>query len=308
MQKRIVCSVLKATGDDHLMTTHDALTARPLWVRTTRILCFTTCALTAVAAGIHASDAADPAVPDASTSTASLSSLESPGEFEALALRDPKVIFDLSLDLYDHRVDDYRCTFMRQERINGKLLNPFIVEVLCRSTPFSVLMIASPESKKIRRALYVEGSLHDKHGRELMLVEPCGWKRLLVSSAKIPIDDKRVMEFNRVTISGFGFKAALEDFARSNTLGEELGVLDLTYDGRGNIDGRPTYVFSRRLPYEGENGRFPAALTVVQLDQEWLMPVEMRTYTDRAGQRLLAHYRLTNVKLNNGLTDREFEF
>ncbi len=78
--------------------------------------------------------------------------------------------------------------------------------------------------------------------------------------------------------------------------------------GEGAIDGRPTYVLIRHLPYDGPNGTYPDALMVLHLDQEWLLPTAVYCYADREGKELLGSYVFTNVRLNTGLGDEAFEF
>ena len=88
----------------------------------------------------------------------------------------------------------------------------------------------------------------------------------------------------------------------------DRGVLDIRYDGPGRVDGRPTYVLVRHLPYSGPEGEFPDARLVLHLDQEWLLPVAIYSYGDREEKELLGSYVLTSVKLNQNFDDDTFKF
>jgi hypothetical protein len=106
----------------------------------------------------------------------------------------------------------------------------------------------------------------------------------------------------------FGFEATFALFDRSNSLAIRNNVLELSYTGDGEVDGRPTYVLTRRLPYEGENGPYPDAKLVVHFDQEWLVPTAVFSYADADEKELLGSYVFTKVELNPGLTDGDFKF
>ena len=95
---------------------------------------------------------------------------------------------------------------------------------------------------------------------------------------------------------------------RVHKLARERGVLDIRYEGAGSVDGRPTYVLVRHLPYSGPEGEFPDARLVLHLDQEWLLPVAIHSYADREEKELLGSYVLTSVKLNQDFDDETFAF
>ena len=64
-----------------------------------------------------------------------------------------------------------------------------------------------------------------------------------------------------------------------SAIAAEQGVLNIRYAGTGVIDGRPTFVIVRDLPYSGPRGPYPDARMVLHLDQEWLLPVAVRIIT-----------------------------
>ncbi len=149
----------------------------------------------------------------------------------------------------------------------------------------------------------------DKHGRKTAKVEPNGAiARLFVSEIMMPIDGSEARASSRRTIDEFGFRELLDLLVRYNTLAARNGVLDFRYDSVGAIDGRPTLVFVRHLPYDPRNDTYPDAKLVIHFDQEWLIPTALYSYADRDGKSLLGSYEFTDVKLNPGFSDADFRF
>jgi hypothetical protein len=92
-----------------------------------------------------------------------------------------------------------------------------------------------------------------------------------------------------------------------HTAAAECGELVLFYAGTGTIDGRPTYVLERRLPYDPASDRYPNARLVLHVDQAWLLPVGVYSYADVDDPAsLLGSYTMTRVQPNVGLTDAAF--
>ena len=68
--------------------------------------------------------------------------------------------------------------------------------------------------------------------------------------------------------------------------------------GRGEIGGRPTYVFERHLPYTGDEADYPDRLLVFHIDGQYLVPTGCYCYADEAEQALLGSYLYTDIQLN----------
>ena len=184
------------------------------------------------------------------------------------------------------------------------------IDVRYRVDPKSVYMIWKQNAGQAKRALFVDSpEFVDDKGAKLARVEPAGVLiRLLVSDVMMPIHGKRARESSRRSIDEFGFFSTLGLLDRFNQRALDSGVLDLRFEGEGEIDGRPTFVIVRHLPYTGEGGVWPDAKMVMHLDQEWLLPTAVYSYADPEGTKLLGSYVLTQVKLNAGLTDDAFRF
>lgn len=225
-----------------------------------------------------------------------------------LARQDPYAFLDLCITRSEDDIRDYRCVFTKREQVNGKLRPLMVNKVLYRDQPFSVYMIPQGSDRPVRRALYIEGAMRNRHGVELMRVEPNGWRRVFASEASIPIDDKRILAKNRSSIDQFGFKKMLKRFQAVNARALAAGDLDLRYAGSGEIDQRPTIKLIRQLPYTGAGSLYPDAKVIMHIDEHWLIPVSIQCYADQQGRTLLGSYQFTDVEINPGLTDAAFKF
>ena len=227
--------------------------------------------------------------------------------YQELARTDPLGLLETALQNYHRSVRDYTTTFIKQERIAGKLRPEQHIDVKFKHDPFSVVMHWIKNADKARRVIYVNGQDVDGQGRDLAVIEPQGAiARMLVPAIKLPINGTEANAASRRPIDQFGFENALQLILEYCYLSRDNGGLDLRYVGPGRIDNRDTYVLERTLPYDGSDGQYPDRKLVIHLDQQWLLPTACYCYADDQKQELLASYTYHNVHLNVGLTDQDF--
>ncbi len=225
------------------------------------------------------------------------------------ASHDPRELLEAAQEKYADQVQAYQCTFWRQERIAGRLTKQQKIEVLFQESPRTVLMRWVRNIGRVKRALYSPGKNINQDGEECVLVEPSGaFARLCFSKVPIPIHGRRARAGSRFPIDAFGFGATLERIQRVNAMAAQRGELTLRYAGVGRVDGRPTHIIERTLPETGRKGPYPDARTIVQLDQEWLVPVSVESYADPQGQTLLGSYLTTNIKFHRKIDDELLRF
>jgi len=228
----------------------------------------------------------------------------------ALAERDPEALVARGHERYEREVRDYRCVLLKQERVEGVLLPAEEVEVRFRQTPLAIYMIWRQNASQAKRVLFKDDpAFIDGEGNKLARAEPAGAVvRLFVRDIFMPINGEHARRASRRTIDECGFGPIFDLWERYNAKARAEGVLDVRFGGVGEVDGRPTFIVIRRLPYSGEGGAYPDAKLVMHLDQEWLLPVAIESYADESGQELLGRYVFTQVELNPGLTEADFEF
>jgi hypothetical protein len=228
----------------------------------------------------------------------------------ALAQRDPMALVRLGRERYEATVREYRCVLVKQELLATKLSPVQEVELRYRESPRAVYMIWKANAEGARRALYIDQSdFVNEQGQKLARVEPAGAVvRLLVKDIFLPMHGPEARKASRRALDEAGFRASFELLEAYNAVAAQRGVLDLRYGGIGSVDGRPTYVIVRDLPYDGPTGAFPDARMVLHLDQEWLLPVAIFSYADHAETALLGSYVFSKVELNPGFDEEAFKF
>ena len=228
-----------------------------------------------------------------------------------LAAADPLALVRLGHERHDRDIKDYRCVLTKQERVNGELSAVQKVDVRFRNEPRAVYMFWRENAGDAKRALYKKDApgYVDDNGEALVRVEPAGAiARLFVSDIFVQLHGERARAASRRTIDECGFDTLFHLMDQYCTTAKARNELSLKFVGTGEVDGRPTFVIERRLPYEGEGGRYPDAKMVLHMDQEWLLPVAVESYADPAGTQLLGKYVFTQIELNPGLTEADFTF
>ncbi len=234
----------------------------------------------------------------------------SSAELIAAAERDPMVLARLGRQWYEQHVREYRCVLVKQERLGNKLSQVQEIELRFRESPRAVYMLWKTNADQARRALFMDArEFVDQNGQKLARVEPAGAvARLFVKDLFLPIDGPEARKASRRTIDEAGFRATFDLLETYNAVAAEQGVLDIRFGGTGMVDGRPTYIIVRDLPYTGPTGPYPDARLVLHLDQEWLLPVAVYSYADHQEKELLGSYVFTHVELNPGFDADDFEF
>ncbi|HUU82681.1 MAG TPA: DUF1571 domain-containing protein [Phycisphaerae bacterium] len=226
---------------------------------------------------------------------------------EELAKSDPLAFLDRCREHYRRNYRDYRCTFIKQERIGSRITPEQVTNVKFRDDPYSVNMHWLRNADQAEQVTYIAGRWPDESGQDQAWCKPAGAiAKLFISKILQPVHGKRAEKASRRTIDQFGFASTLELIIKYSERSDDDGALDLRYIGRGSIDDRPTYVFERRLPYTGQEQPYPDALLVFHIDTEWLLPTACFSYADVAGEDLLGKYVLTDVTFNVGFTDTDF--
>ena len=226
------------------------------------------------------------------------------------ARRDPRALLRLARARCDRETGDFRCLFVKQERISGKLKPLEEIETRYRAEPLSVFMTWRSGVDQTKRALFIDSQdFVDGQGQRLARVEPAGALiRLVVTDIMVPIHDARARSVSRRAIDEFGFRSTFEILERVNELAAARNELDFRCEGEGTIDGRPTVILVRRLPLNGPGAPYPDAKLVLHLDQEWLLPTAVYSYVDLEGHELLGSYVFKQVDLNPGLSEDDFRF
>jgi hypothetical protein len=192
-------------------------------------------------------------------------------------------------------VRDYACTFIKQERIGGRLLPEQTAQMLVREEPFSVyLRFVAPSSVAGQELCYVAGSYGDR-----VRVRGNGLKGAF-GFVTLPLDDPRVTSQSRHSVAEAGLRSLIDQVATAHS--ELRGDASQLEIGGVRLYGRPCTRVSLHLPagsrQYGDRG-------VVYFDRESKLPVRFEAY-DRSGE-LLESYTYLDTRRNVGVPDSAFQ-
>jgi hypothetical protein len=224
---------------------------------------------------------------------------------EERAARDPVGFMEFCLERYDQTVRDYTCTFTKQELLGKKLSAEQVMNAYFREKPFSVRLEWTRNEDKCSRVLYVADKWVEQ-GRQMAVVEPGAIARLFCPYVMREIEGPDARKSSRRTINQFGVRNSMELILKFCRLARERNQLKFDYIGKGEVDGRETLVFERRLPYTGNEAEWPDRLLVVHMDKEWLLPSLCMAFADDDKSVLLGKYMTTDLKINANLPDSVF--
>jgi len=224
------------------------------------------------------------------------------------AAADPLAFLKMCHEHYRSTVRDYRCTFQIRERESpaGELGPQQEIEVRFRENPYSVDMRWVKNPVRAKRVNYVAGRWQ-RGGRELAMIYPSGVVALLTpAGVKLDIHSPEVRESSRRPVDDFGFRRTLELIIANCGKAASDPAYDLRYIGEDKLDGRPSIVLRRLLPYTGPDGPYPDRMLRIYIDREWLVPTGCYAFADDQGRESIGTYVTTDIEMNVGLTDDDF--
>ncbi len=205
----------------------------------------------------------------------------------------------------DANIKDYTCTLVKRERVDGTLLEPEYMFTKIRHKPFSAYMFfVGPKSKEGQEALYVEGANSGK-----LIAHAGGRTRRLLPTVKIAPDGRLAMRDNRYPITEGGIRtlcARLIEVAENDV---KYGECTVQWFNHAKVDGRKCTCLQVVHPVRRTTFTFNVAR--IFIDDELNVPIRYEAYSwpSRAGGKpeLIEEYTYTNLKLNQNLTDADFD-
>jgi len=203
-----------------------------------------------------------------------------------------------------NKIQDYSCTFIKRERIDGKLSAYESAYLKVRHRPFSVYMrFLSPKKFKGREVIYVDG----KNNNEL-LVHLTGLKARLLGTLHLDPNGAFATYGNRHPITEIGFLTLTKRLLEAGEHDTKFGECKVkTFSSE--IKGRSCMCIQVEHPIPRSYFRYHIAR--IYIDDEFNIPIRYESYgwpQKQGGEpQLLEEYTYLNVKLNNGFTDADFD-
>ncbi|QDV73281.1 DUF1571 domain-containing protein [Botrimarina mediterranea] len=200
----------------------------------------------------------------------------------------------------DQRIQDYSATFTKVERLDGQLGDPQKMEIRVRHQPFSVYTrFITPNPGQ--EALYVENQNDGK-----LVALGSGWKRRF-GKVNLPVDGMMAMNGQRYPITKAGIRNLTAELVMIAEQDVKYAECEVSY-GKATIDGRDVTMIRAIHPTPRKNFRYHKA--EIFIDNELRIPVAYQAFSWPAvqgGEPILEEkYIYTNIKLNNGFTDKDF--
>jgi hypothetical protein len=212
------------------------------------------------------------------------------------------------LEEIDANIQDYQAVLYKQERIDGELQDREVAFLKVRHQPFSVYMFFLAPNKG-RECLYVEGPNGAKGD---LIARDCGWRRR-IGQVTLDPEGRMAMKGQKYPIMKIGIRnltAELIDVASSDVnFGECTVRTKQTELGTRNSAKRPVTLIEVNHPTYRTNFRFHKAQ--VFIDNELRVPIRYAAYLwpENPGEDppLEEAYTYTQLKINNGFTDADFD-
>lgn len=206
---------------------------------------------------------------------------------------------------YD-KLQDYTCTFLKQDRVRGRLEPDNIIALKCRTKPFSVhLRWLAPRSLSGQEVCYVAG-----RNNGLMKVRSAGLLGTVGFISMSP-SDPRAMESNRHPITDVGIGHLIDTLVANWEMERQVGktevqIADFEYNKRPCT--RVETIHADRTA-----ANFYAYRCVTYFDKANHLPIRFEAYDwPRPGGPpqgdLLECYGYIDLRLNTGLGDGAFNY
>lgn len=229
---------------------------------------------------------------------------QTPAAPQAASPMDAPVRLILEAQQAYRSVQDYTCLLIKQERINGRLPPPHVMEMKVRNQPFSVyLRWLQPHSEAGQEVCYVAGR---NDGR--MRVHAKG---VLGAVGFVSLDpnDPRARQTSRRSITEAGIGNMIDRFARAweaerrLNLTTQVNVAEYEYNRRRCIRVETIHP-------DNASGHFLYYRDVLYFDKETHLPIRLEFYDWPRGAgdsgQLVEIYSFANMRLNVGLGDDVF--
>jgi hypothetical protein len=208
-----------------------------------------------------------------------------------LAKEGPIRFLENCLKRCDREVHGYRCTLVKQERLEGKLQRSEVTAIAFREKPFSVLMEWKQGARLAQRVLYIKGANGDK-----LVVKPTGLAALVGVVERDP-EGPDARKSSRYPLTEFGIKIGMERTLGSWEQARKDGALHVEYLGSRKVHevgGRPCWVLKRTGYRRPEEDGITELTTYI--DQEtWL---QVGSVVKGAEGQVLGAYYFRDLQLN----------
>jgi len=206
----------------------------------------------------------------------------------------------------DANISDYTCKLVKRERINGEVLPREFMAVKIRHEPFSVYMyFLGPKNIRGRECIYVEGQNDNK------LIAHEGGGKISRSLPTVEIDPNGflAMRNQRYPITEVGVRNLIYRLIERAEPDTKYGECDVQIYRNAKVNGRVCTGLEVTHPVRRKNFLYHKAR--IFIDDELQLPIHYSSYdwpsTPGGPAELIEEYTYLDIKVNPGLTDKDFD-
>jgi hypothetical protein len=200
-------------------------------------------------------------------------------------------------------VRDYTCTFVKRERIDGRLTPQHIMAMKARTNPNSVYF-RFHQPNHGREAIYVHGR---NDGR--IVAHDVGITKFLAGTMHLDPRGSMAMEDNRHPVTEAGIGTLIDTVAKRWAVELTPGESQLTFHDDVRVGNRQCMLIESIHPQRSASFLFHKVK--LYIDQEHGLPIRFEAYDwpRHAGgsAELVEEYSYLDLKLNVGLHDHDFD-
>jgi len=201
------------------------------------------------------------------------------------------------------RIRDYTCTFMKRERLDGKLTPRHVMEMKSRVEPASIYFKFQAPNRG-REAIYVKG-LHD----DRVLAHDVGLGKWIAGTMRLDPKGSMAMGSSRHPITDAGIGPLIETVAQrwadELTPGESL----VTFHNEIQVEGRPCTMIESTHPRRQPGFLFHKVK--LYIDRELGIPTRFEAFDwprhAGASPELVEEYCYRDIRTDVGLRDEDFD-
>lgn len=202
-------------------------------------------------------------------------------------------------------LQDYSCTFIKREFVDGALKDYEYMFMKIRQEPFSVYTyFLKPDNLRGQEAIYFHGQYNNK-----LVAHTVGIQNTLVGTVHLDPVGSWAMKGNRHPITTAGMQKLLLKILDLSEKEPRFKQCDVKVFRQAKVDGRLCLCLqiTQAKPQPG----FLHAVARIYLDHEWNVPVRFEAYefpSEQGGEPyLVEEYTYTKLQFNRNFTDRDFD-
>ena len=201
-------------------------------------------------------------------------------------------------------IEDYTCTFVKRERIDGELTAPERMRLKVRHEPFSFyLYCLGPDKEVGEEVIYVEGRNDGQ-----VLAHTTGLRHRIVGTLKLQPTNSLLTDGSGNPVTHIGIKNLLEDTLTNHESDLRYGECEVSVSDV-ELEEQPTTLIE--IVHPERRKEFSFYRKQIWYDREVGLPIRFARYDwpDEPGgePQLVEEYVYENLKVNVGLTDRDFD-